>query len=55
MAESIAFWVLALILIGSALAVVLSKNLFHAVLRVSSCCSMQKSSRQCSCCCTQAA
>ena len=30
--ESIAFWVLAIILVGSALAVVLSKNLFHAVL-----------------------
>jgi NADH-quinone oxidoreductase subunit J len=30
--ESIAFWVLAVILVGSALSVVLSKNLFHAVL-----------------------
>lgn len=30
--ESIAFWVLAIILVGSALSVVLSKNLFHAVL-----------------------
>ena len=32
MAEPIAFWTLAVILVGSALAVVLSKNLFHAVL-----------------------
>ena len=32
MAEPIAFWTLAAILVGSALAVVLSKNLFHAVL-----------------------
>src|SRR5215813_7149111 len=32
MGESIAFWTLAAILVGSALAVVLSKNLFHAVL-----------------------
>jgi NADH-quinone oxidoreductase subunit J len=30
--EPIAFWVLALLLVGSALAVVLSTNLFHAVL-----------------------
>jgi NADH-quinone oxidoreductase subunit J len=30
--ESIAFWCLATLLVGSALAVVLSKNLFHAVL-----------------------
>ena len=30
--EPIAFWFLAIILVGSALAVVLSKNLFHAVL-----------------------
>jgi len=30
--EPIAFWSLALMLVGSALAVVLSKNLFHAVL-----------------------
>src|SRR5215470_4645264 len=32
MGEPIAFWTLAAILVGSALAVVLSKNLFHAVL-----------------------
>ena len=30
--EMIAFWVLAIALVGSALAVVLTKNLFHAVL-----------------------
>jgi len=30
--EVIAFWLLAFLLVGSALAVVLSKNLFHAVL-----------------------
>ncbi len=30
--EVLAFWVLGLVLVGSALAVVLSKNLFHAVL-----------------------
>jgi NADH-quinone oxidoreductase subunit J len=30
--EAIAFWMLAAVLVGSALAVVLSKNLFHAVL-----------------------
>jgi NADH:ubiquinone oxidoreductase subunit 6 (subunit J) len=30
--EPIAFWVLAVILVGSALAVVLTKNLFHSVL-----------------------
>ena len=30
--EVIAFWVLGFVLVGSALAVVLSKNLFHAVL-----------------------
>ena len=30
--ESIAFWALAIMLVGSALAVVLTKNLFHAVL-----------------------
>jgi NADH-quinone oxidoreductase subunit J len=30
--EAIAFWALAAVLVGSALAVVLSKNLFHAVL-----------------------
>ena len=30
--ETIAFWALAVVLVGSALAVVLSKNLFHAVL-----------------------
>jgi len=32
MGESIAFWSLAVVLVGSALAVVLSKNLFHSVL-----------------------
>ena len=32
MTEQIAFWPLAVVLVGSALAVVLSKNLFHAVL-----------------------
>ena len=32
MTEAIAFWGLAIVLVGSALAVVLSKNLFHAVL-----------------------
>jgi len=32
MGEPVAFWLLALTLVGSALAVVLSKNLFHAVL-----------------------
>ena len=32
MAETIAFWSLAAVLVGSALAVVLSKNLFHSVL-----------------------
>src|SRR5690242_8219182 len=32
MGEAVAFWTLAAILVGSALAVVLSKNLFHAVL-----------------------
>ena len=32
MAESLAFWSLAIVLVGSALAVVLSKNLFHSVL-----------------------
>src|SRR5262245_27435864 len=32
MGEPIAFWTLAVVLVGSALAVVLSKNLFHAVL-----------------------
>jgi NADH:ubiquinone oxidoreductase subunit 6 (subunit J) len=32
MAEPLAFWTLAAVLVGSALAVVLSKNLFHAVL-----------------------
>ena len=32
MAETIAFWSLALVLVGSALAVVLSRNLFHSVL-----------------------
>jgi len=32
MAESLAFWALAIVLVGSALAVVLSKNLFHSVL-----------------------
>jgi NADH-quinone oxidoreductase subunit J len=31
-ADAIAFWSLALVLVGSALAVVLTKNLFHAVL-----------------------
>jgi NADH-quinone oxidoreductase subunit J len=31
-AEPIAFWSLAVVLVGSALAVVLSKNLFHSVL-----------------------
>lgn len=31
-ADVLAFWALALVLVGSALAVVLSKNLFHAVL-----------------------
>jgi NADH-quinone oxidoreductase subunit J len=31
-AEVIAFWALAVVLVGSALAVVLSKNLFHSVL-----------------------
>jgi len=31
-ADVLAFWVLAVILVGSALAVVLTKNLFHAVL-----------------------
>ena len=30
--ESLAFWALAVVLVGSALAVVLSKNLFHALL-----------------------
>jgi NADH:ubiquinone oxidoreductase subunit 6 (subunit J) len=30
--EVVAFWALAIVLVGSALAVVLSKNLFHAVL-----------------------
>lgn len=30
--EPVVFWVLSLVLVGSALAVVLSKNLFHAVL-----------------------
>jgi NADH-quinone oxidoreductase subunit J len=30
--EVVAFWVLAIVLVGSALAVVLSKNLFHSVL-----------------------
>ena len=30
--EPIAFWGLSIVLVGSALAVVLSKNLFHAVL-----------------------
>lgn len=30
--DALAFWVLAVVLVGSALAVVLSKNLFHAVL-----------------------
>ena len=32
MAETLAFWSLAVVLVGSALAVVLSKNLFHSVL-----------------------
>lgn len=32
MGEAIAFWALAVVLVGSALAVVLSKNLFHSVL-----------------------
>ena len=32
MAETVAFWSLAVVLVGSALAVVLSKNLFHSVL-----------------------
>ncbi len=32
MGETIAFWSLAVVLVGSALAVVLSKNLFHSVL-----------------------
>ena len=32
MAETIAFWGLAVVLVGSALAVVLSRNLFHSVL-----------------------
>jgi len=31
-AETLAFWTLAVMLVGSALAVVLSKNLFHSVL-----------------------
>jgi NADH-quinone oxidoreductase subunit J len=30
--EAVAFWVLAVVLVGSALAVVLSKNLFHSAL-----------------------
>jgi NADH:ubiquinone oxidoreductase subunit 6 (subunit J) len=30
--DTLAFWALAIVLVGSALAVVLSKNLFHAVL-----------------------
>jgi NADH-quinone oxidoreductase subunit J len=30
--EAVAFWVLSVVLVGSALAVVLSKNLFHSVL-----------------------
>jgi NADH-quinone oxidoreductase subunit J len=30
--DALAFWVLSVVLVGSALAVVLSKNLFHAVL-----------------------
>jgi NADH:ubiquinone oxidoreductase subunit 6 (subunit J) len=30
--EQVAFWALAIVLVGSALAVVLTKNLFHAVL-----------------------
>jgi len=32
MGEVVAFWALAVVLVGSALAVVLSKNLFHSVL-----------------------
>jgi len=32
MAEPLAFWLLSAVLVGSALAVVLSKNLFHSVL-----------------------
>jgi NADH-quinone oxidoreductase subunit J len=32
MGEPLAFWALAVVLVGSALAVVLSKNLFHSVL-----------------------
>lgn len=32
MTETIAFWALAVVLVGSALAVVLTKNLFHSVL-----------------------
>ena len=32
MAETVAFWSLSVVLVGSALAVVLSKNLFHSVL-----------------------
>jgi NADH:ubiquinone oxidoreductase subunit 6 (subunit J) len=32
MGEQLAFWALAVVLVGSALAVVLTKNLFHAVL-----------------------
>ena len=32
MTETLAFWSLAVVLVGSALAVVLSKNLFHSVL-----------------------
>jgi NADH-quinone oxidoreductase subunit J len=32
MGEIVAFWALAVVLVGSALAVVLSKNLFHSVL-----------------------
>ena len=31
-ADTLAFWILSVLLVGSALAVVLSKNLFHAVL-----------------------
>jgi NADH-quinone oxidoreductase subunit J len=31
-ADALAFWALAIVLVGSALAVVLTKNLFHAVL-----------------------
>ena len=30
--DALAFWALAVVLVGSALAVVLTKNLFHAVL-----------------------